>query len=63
MLRSSYSVHWRRMLPPLLRALELKCNNTGRPVMDAIDLLGRYLEQRLKKAHSSTRSRQCHWTG
>ncbi|MEU5660000.1 hypothetical protein ABZ802_30920 [Streptomyces sp. NPDC047737] len=47
-LRSSYSAHWRRMLSPLLKALELKCNNTAyRPVMDAIDLLKRYLEQPL----------------
>ncbi|MDQ0688928.1 hypothetical protein QFZ56_007891 [Streptomyces achromogenes] len=28
-LRSSYSNHWRRMLSPLLNALELKCNNTA----------------------------------
>ncbi|MFD6181399.1 hypothetical protein [Streptomyces goshikiensis] len=28
-LRSSYSGHWRRMLSPLLGALELKCNNTA----------------------------------
>ncbi|MGW5171563.1 DUF4158 domain-containing protein [Streptomyces nodosus] len=28
-LRSSYSAHWRRMLAPLLKALELKCNNTA----------------------------------
>lgn len=49
-LRSSYSAHWRRMLSPLLKALELKCNNTAyRPVMDAIDLLKRYLEQPLKE--------------
>ncbi|MFJ3791479.1 hypothetical protein [Kitasatospora sp. NPDC090091] len=41
-LRSSYSGHWRRMLSPLLGALELKCNNTAYPpVMDAIDLLKR----------------------
>ncbi|MFI2314735.1 hypothetical protein AMK17_27850 [Streptomyces sp. CB00072] len=39
---SSYSGRWRRMLSPLLGALELKCNNTAyRPVMDAIDLLKR----------------------
>ncbi|WP_217687116.1 hypothetical protein [Streptomyces sp. CAI-85] len=38
------------MLSPLLGALELKCNNTAyRPVMDAIDLLQRYLEQPLKE--------------
>ncbi|WP_411143791.1 hypothetical protein [Streptomyces sp. x-80] len=50
MLRSSYSAHWRRMLSPLLGAPELKCNNTSyRPVMDAIDLLQRYLEQPLKE--------------
>ncbi|BBJ37580.1 hypothetical protein SSPO_002980 [Streptomyces antimycoticus] len=49
-LRSSYSAHWRRMLSPLPGALELKCNNTAyRPVMDAIDLLKRYLEQPLKE--------------
>ncbi|MFD5437068.1 Tn3 family transposase [Kitasatospora sp. NPDC127067] len=49
-LRSSYSGHWRRMLSPLLRALTLKCNNDHyRPVMDAIDLLERYLEQPLKE--------------
>ncbi|MGW0928956.1 Tn3 family transposase [Streptomyces sp. NPDC002644] len=49
-LRSAYSAHWRRMLTPLLKALTLKCNNTAyRPVMDAIDLLQRYLEQPLKE--------------
>ncbi|WP_327713192.1 hypothetical protein OG912_37135 [Streptomyces sp. NBC_00464] len=49
-LRSSYSAHWRRMLSPLLGALELKCNNTAyRPVMDAIDLLQHYLDQPLKE--------------
>ncbi|MDH6218925.1 hypothetical protein M2283_006259 [Streptomyces pseudovenezuelae] len=45
-LRSACSAHRRRVLTPLLRAPELKCNNTAyRPVMDAIDLLQRYLEQ------------------
>jgi hypothetical protein len=45
-LRSWYSNHWRRMLSPLLNALELKCNSTSyRPVMDAIDLLKRYPDQ------------------
>lgn len=49
-LRSSYSAHWRRMLSPLLRSLTLKCNNTAyRPVMDAIGLLERYVEQPLKE--------------
>ncbi|MFF7656762.1 recombinase family protein [Streptomyces sp. NPDC007983] len=49
-LRSSYSNHWRRMLSPLLNALDLKCNNTAyRPVMDAIDLLKRYLDQPIAK--------------
>jgi hypothetical protein len=42
-LRGSYSHHYRRILAPLLAALEFKCNNTAyRPVMDAIDLLARY---------------------
>jgi len=41
-LRSSYSAHYRRMLPKLLAALEFRCNNTAyRPVMDALDLLRR----------------------
>jgi hypothetical protein len=49
-LRSSYSNHWRRMLSPLLSVLELKCNNTPyRPVMDAIELLKRYLDQPVAK--------------
>ncbi|MFF6888947.1 Tn3 family transposase [Streptomyces sp. NPDC012421] len=49
-LSSSYSNHWRRMLSPLLNALDLKCNNTAyRPVMDAIDLLKRYLDQPIAK--------------
>ena len=42
-LRGSYSHYYRRMLAPLLAALEFRCNNSAyRPVMDAIDLLGRY---------------------
>jgi len=42
-LRSSYSAHYRRMLPKLLGALEFACSNTAyRPVMDALDLLRRY---------------------
>ncbi len=42
-LRSSYSGHYRRMVPRLLGALDLRCNNTAyRPVMDAVDLLRRY---------------------
>lgn len=44
-LRSSYSTYYRRMLPPLLAVLELRCNNTAyRPIMDALELLGRYAE-------------------
>lgn len=42
-LRSSYSAHYRRMLPKLLAALDFRSNNTAyRPVMDALDLLRRY---------------------
>jgi hypothetical protein len=45
-LRSSYSSHYRRMLPKLLAALEFRCNNTTyRPVMDALDLLRRYTDR------------------
>lgn len=42
-LRSSYSSHYRRMLPPLLAALDFRCNNTAyRPVMDALAVLAEY---------------------
>jgi len=42
-LHSSYSGYYRRMLPRLLAALDVGCNNTAyRPVMDALDLLARY---------------------
>ena len=44
-LTSSYSSYYRRMLPKLLAAIEFKCNNIAhRPVMDALDLLGRYAD-------------------
>jgi hypothetical protein len=42
-LRGSYSHYYRRVLAPLLAALEFGCNNSAyRPVMDAVDLLARY---------------------
>ncbi len=42
-LRSSYSGHYRRGLPPLLAVLGFRCNNTAyRPVTDALTLLSRY---------------------
>jgi hypothetical protein len=42
-LRGSCSHYYRRMLAPLLAALEFRCNNSAyRPVMDAIGLLARY---------------------
>jgi hypothetical protein len=42
-LRGSYSHYYRRMLAPLLAALEFRCNNNAyRPVTDAIGLLARY---------------------
>jgi hypothetical protein len=43
-LRSSYSSYYRQMLPPLLKTLGFKCNNTAyRPVMGALALPGRWL--------------------
>ena len=42
-LRSSYSNHYRRMLPAVLETLEFRCNNTAyRPLMEALELLRRY---------------------
>ncbi|GAA2208290.1 hypothetical protein GCM10009850_037480 [Nonomuraea monospora] len=44
-LRGSYSRHYRRGLPKLLRALGFRCNNTTfQPVMDALALLERYAD-------------------
>jgi TnpA family transposase len=42
-LRSSYSGHYRRMLPRLLGALEFRSNNSAyQPIIDALGLLRRY---------------------
>ncbi len=42
-LRSSYSAHYRRMLPRVLETLQFRSNNEGhRPIIDALDLLARY---------------------
>jgi TnpA family transposase len=44
-IRGSYSNHYRRMLPKLLGALEFRSStSTHRPVMDALELLERYIE-------------------
>ena len=44
-LRSSYSTYYRRMLPPLLAALDFRCNNTAyRPIMHALEMLHRYAD-------------------
>jgi len=45
-LRSSYSGHYRRMMPRLLGTLEFRSNNTAHhPVIEALDLLRRYAER------------------
>lgn len=45
-LRSSYSTHYRRMLPRLLAALEFRSNNVAhRPIIDALGLLARYAQR------------------
>jgi TnpA family transposase len=42
-MRRSYQAHYRRLLPPLLDALEFRSNNeTHRPLIQAVDLLKRY---------------------
>ena len=42
-IRSSYSNHYRRMLPQILDALEFRSNNTAhRPVIEALGLLKKY---------------------
>nr|MDQ3316412.1 Tn3 family transposase [Actinomycetota bacterium] len=43
-LRSSYTAHYRKMLPPLLAALSFRSNNAAyRPVMEALGALSRYV--------------------
>ncbi|MDP9640946.1 hypothetical protein J2S53_000891 [Actinopolyspora lacussalsi] len=44
------------MLPVLLAALEFRCNNTAyRPIMQALELLGRYREVNGKIRFYTTR--------
>ena len=44
-LRSSYSNHYRRMLPALLSVLRFRCNNAAyQPVLEALELLGSYAD-------------------
>ena len=54
-LRSSYSNHYRRMLPRLLAALDLRCSNSAyRPVMDAVVLLRRYADRERVQFYDDT---------
>ncbi|SCG16450.1 Transposase and inactivated derivatives, TnpA family [Micromonospora echinofusca] len=51
-LASSYSHHYRTMLPKLLDALTFRCNNTAyRPVMDALEVLHRYKDRDGRLTH------------
>jgi len=44
-IRGSYSNHYRRMLPRLLETLQFRCSNSAyRPVMEALELLGRHVD-------------------
>ena len=53
-LRSSYTGHYRQMLPHLLAALSFRSNNTAyRPVMEAIELLSRYVGQERTRYYDS----------
>ncbi|WUV35850.1 DUF4158 domain-containing protein [Streptomyces sp. NBC_01483] len=57
-LRSSYSSYYRQMLPPLLRTLGFRYNNTAyRPVMGAMKLLEKYAEVDGK----TPRRQRCTW--
>ena len=45
-MRSSYSHHYRRMLPKLLKALEFHSNNPNlKPIMEALELLKAYADK------------------
>lgn len=44
-IRGSYSNHYGRMLPRLLETLQFRCSNSAyRPVMEALELLGRHVD-------------------
>jgi TnpA family transposase len=48
-MRSAYRSHYRRMLPPLLEALEFRSNNaTHQPLIRALALLKQYLPSRVR---------------
>ena len=48
-MRRAYRSHYRRMLPPLLEALEFRSNNaTHQPLIRALTLLKRYLSSRVR---------------
>ena len=48
-MRSAYRSHYRRMLPPLLEALEFRSNHaTHQPLIRALTLLKRYLPSRVR---------------
>ena len=62
-LRSSYSNHYRRMLPPLLAALQFRCNNTAyRPVMQALELLASATPAWTARPASTPTLRRCRST-
>ena len=47
-IRNSYQGHYRRMVPTLLAALEFRSNNDRhRPVMDALDLVKRFVDTKV----------------
>lgn len=47
-IRNSYQGHYRRMVPPLLAALEFRSNNERhRPVMDALDVVKRFVDTKV----------------
>ena len=48
-MRASYSNHYRRMLPLILKTLEFKSNNQEhQPIIDAIQILKKYIDSNLK---------------
>lgn len=51
-MRASYSHHYRRLVPPLLRALDIRSNNDRhRPAIEALALLRRYAEAPSHASH------------
>ena len=61
-IRNSYRSHYRRMVPRLLHTLDFRSNNeTHQPVLDALALLKKYADSKLRPTRPTRTSRWRAW--